>query len=302
MRIARFEPSMAAGLARSYSELVAPAPHCGPVGEEWFRDLRRLERAPCREESLLVAQEGGEVVGFVHMGVAAPATEDWHIKGEPGVIRFLAYRPGQRPVGAALLEAAEAWLREQGRSQIIAGSSTYLYPFYHLPFAHLSERISHLPPLFGMAGYSPVESEVFFDSPNFQPPRVSKPDLEFELITEKRNIGTLGPGVALQAKQGEKKVGECEMVLLGRDSWRPELADWCMCSALYIDESLQGNGLGKYLLARGLVEMREAGLRHVLISTDWNNHRAYLFYTNFGFRFLDRTFAFSKGLSSEQAG
>lgn len=42
--------------------------------------------------------------------------------------------------------------------------------------------------------------------------------------------------------------------------------------------------------------MRRAGCRHALISTDWNNYRAYLFYTNFGFRFLDRTFGFRKEL------
>ncbi|HUU54157.1 MAG TPA: GNAT family N-acetyltransferase, partial [Armatimonadota bacterium] len=65
----------------------------------------------------------------------------------------------------------------------------------------------------------------------------------------------------------------------------------------------QGKGLGKHMLARGLRAARDRGLRHAMISTDWNNHRAYLFYTNFGYGFLDRTFSFRKELKeARQAG
>ncbi|HUU55416.1 MAG TPA: hypothetical protein VMY87_10910 [Armatimonadota bacterium] len=113
MEIVPFEPGMAEEIARCYSEVVAPAPYCEPVGGEWFTDLKKLERQPLAEEEILVALAAGEVVGFAHVGVARPETDDWHVKGEPGVIRFLAYRVGERPVGAALLEAAEAWLRER---------------------------------------------------------------------------------------------------------------------------------------------------------------------------------------------
>ena len=296
MEIVSSQPQMAPGLARCYNEMAAAAPYCAPVGEEWFRDLGRLARAPCREESVLVAQEGGEVVGFVHVAVAAPATEDWHLKGQPGVIRFLAYRPGQRPVGKALLEAAEGWLREHGRREVVAGHCDYLYPFYYLPFGHISERISHLPPLFGLAGYAIFESEVFSDWPDFEAPVVAKPDLKVELTSTHEQIGTFGPGIAVRAKRGKRQVGECLMMWLGRDSCRPELADWCFCESLQVSEPLQGRGLGKHLLVSGLAKMREAGARHAMISTDWNNYRAYLFYTNFGYRFLDRSFAFRRRL------
>ncbi len=61
---------------------------------------------------MLVALDGDDVAGFVHVGVAAPAAEEWHIQGEPGVIRFLSHRPGERAVGVGLLQAAEDWLRE----------------------------------------------------------------------------------------------------------------------------------------------------------------------------------------------
>ena len=44
--------------------------------------------------------------------------------------------------------------------------------------------------------------------------------------------------------------------------------------------------------------MRKAGFRHAGISTDWDNYRAQLFYTNFGYRLRDRTFAFERDLTS----
>ncbi len=303
MEIVEFEKEMAAGVARCYNELVAPVPYSEPVGSEWFSDLKHLARAPLREESLLAARgDSGEIVGFVHVGVAPPATEEWHVKGEPGIIRFLAYRPGERPVGKALLDSAEGWLRQRERSEVIAGHYNYMYPFYSLPCGHISERMSHVPPLFGMAGYSVCESEVIFEWPDFEPPRVRRPEFEVEVTAGKEEIGTSGAGVAVRAKQGEQEIGECVMAWLGSDPRRPELSDWCSCSSIHVNEPHQGKGLGKYLLARGLAEMRKAGARHAMISTDWNNWRAYLFYTNFGFRFLDRTFGFRKMLGEVTAG
>ena len=294
MEILPFEPDMTADLARCYNELVAPVPYHRRVGEEWFTDLRHSQSQRCTEEAILVAREEGEVVGFAHVGVAAPATEKWHVKGEPGVIRFLSYRPGERPIGAALLQASERWARERERTQVVALDGAFMYRFYPLRSGHISERVSHLPPLFGVAGYAIPESEVFFHWPDFQPPEVSRPDLKFDLTCEERATGA--PEVTVQAKQGERQVGECKMVSLRGDRWRPQFADWCVCDNLSVDEPLQRKGLGKYLLAKGLAEMWRAGCRHAMISTDWNNYRAYLFYTNFGYSFLDRTLSFQKAL------
>jgi len=298
LEIVPFEPEMAEAVARCYSEVAAPAPFCEPVGGRWFADRKKLYRQPLAEEEILVGQDGGEVVGFAHVGVARPATDDWHVKGEPGVIRFLAYRAGERPVGAALMEAAEGWLRARGRAKVVAGYANFMYPFYHLPFAHVSERISHLPPLFGMAGYEVEESEVFFAWEEFEAPEVEKPKVDVEIVGGwQEQVSEFGPGVELRVLREGKRIGVCEIPTLGSDEWRPELKEWCFCTGLHLDEEMQGKGLGKYLLARGLREARARGPRHALISTDWNNHRAYLFYTNLGFRFLDRTFGFSRDLS-----
>ena len=296
MEIVKFEKEMAAGVARCYNELVAPVPYSRAVPEEWFADLTRLERQPCAEQEILVAREAGEAAGFAHVAISAPATEDWHCKGEPGAIRFLSYRPGERPIGAALLEAAEGWVRERGRTEVVGMDWRYSYPFHVLPLGHISQRVSHLPPLLGMAGYEVPESEVFFHWREFEPPAVSEPDVEFELVCEEGVPTTHGPALAVRAKQGARQVGECKMTRMSGDPWLPQFADWCICDNLYVEDPLQGKRLGKYLLARGLAEMRKAGARHALIDTEWDNWRAYLFYTNFGFEFLDRTFGFRKKL------
>lgn len=300
MGIVPFSPDMAPALARCYNELVAPAPFCQPIGEEWFREPGRLARGPCRDETMLVARKpGGQIAGFVHVAVAAPATEDWHVRGEPGLIRFLAYPLGQRQAGQALLEAAENWLLARQRSAVVAWNCGYLYPPYHLPYGHLSERICHLPPLLGLAGYRVEESEVFFAWQDFEPPTVTRPPVEFDLSSDWHEEGPMGPGVTVKATQAGSEIGHSTMNWLGYGSWRPELQHWCFCDHLFVEEPFRGQGLGKYLLAQSLREMRNLGCRHAIISTDWDNYRAALCYTNFGYRFLDRTFAFRKELGGE---
>ena len=44
------------------------------------------------------------------------------------------------------------------------------------------------------------------------------------------------------------------------------------------------------------VAVREAGYRHAAISTAWDNYRAFLFYTNYGFRVADWTYELGRDL------
>ena len=64
-------------------------------------------------------------------------------------------------------------------------------------------------------------------------------------------------------------------------------------------EEFQGRGLGRCLLRRTLAEAQAAGYRHAVISTDWRNHRAFLFYTNHGFGLSDWTYAWERPLAGE---
>jgi ribosomal protein S18 acetylase RimI-like enzyme len=55
--------------------------------------------------------------------------------------------------------------------------------------------------------------------------------------------------------------------------------------------------LGRHLLQRSLQEMHRIGYRNASISTDWENHRALLFYSNHGFNVVDWTYCYGRDLS-----
>jgi GNAT superfamily N-acetyltransferase len=302
LEIVPFTPKMASALARCYNELAAEVPHCYPISRKIFAGMERLACLTCRKEVLLAAKERGRIRGFVHAGVSGPPRAKWNPKDKTGVIRFLCYRPGERHIGAALLEAAERWIRRRSRPEIAAWHYAYRYPFYHFPNGLLSDRLGHIHSLFGMAGYKVSEGEVFFDWHDFRPPRAPKPSLDFELLVEWREEMGHSPceygrkGVILKIVSEGRWLGQCEMLRFGKEMSRPEAAEWCYCHNLEVDKSVQGRGLGKFLLARGLAEMKRAGCRHASICTNRHNHRAYLFYTNLGFKFSDRTVGFRKKL------
>ena len=94
-----------------------------------------------------------------------------------------------------------------------------------------------------------------------------------------------------------KRVGECWSVSGGEFSSHPEAQNWLHTTWLGIEDEFQGQGLGRYLLQYELQEMHKVGYRHAAISTAWDNHRAFLFYSNCGYRTVDWTYGFVKDLS-----
>jgi GNAT superfamily N-acetyltransferase len=297
MQLLPFEPGMAPALARCYNALIADVPNCHPVPAEQFGRLEVLAstRRAIREETMMVAEVEGEIAGFVHVGIAPPPEAPWHPQGEPGILRFLSYRPGQRPVGQALLDWAESWARERGRSALLAWDMGHVYGFYHFQYAHLSERIGHVRALHGMVGYLEHDSELFFLWRDFAPPAPARPALDFEVSTDLQD-GPYGPRVEVTALQQGARIGLCRMDR-GQPSPAPDAQDWCFCDELDVSGPFQGQRLGHFLLSTGLGLMREAGCRHAAISTNEQNHRAALMYTNLGYRFADRTVAFRKELT-----
>ena len=77
-------------------------------------------------------------------------------------------------------------------------------------------------------------------------------------------------------------------------SQQPDMEEWTFCMWLWVADPFQGKRLGRALLARGLVEAKQAGYRHAAISTAWDNHRALLFYANHGFHAVDWTYQYRK--------
>ncbi len=292
VEIVSFEPKMAAEIACCYNELIEPLPDCYPVMPDQFASLAGLAHSRLKDEELMVARVDGEVVGFVHVGIALPATNEDEPKGEPAVIRFLSYRSGARPVGQALLEWAEAWAQAHGRAAMQAWDANYRYRFYHFGYAHLSERIGHVRALFGMNGYRELGGELYLTWRDFIPPLIPPPEPDIELSLTWRE-GSIGPRLEARLHRGGKEVGACNLDR-GQHSPGPAAAEWCYCDWLWVKEELQGKRLGLYLLCAALSEAKRVGCRHASISTGGNNYRAQLMYTNLGYRVADYTICFSK--------
>lgn len=296
-----YTPDDLAGVHAEYSRLVVGrVPHNWPVSLEEFGamvDAPDLEREGARltEQSVKIVGDDDGPAGFIHLGLQAPRDG----VGPPvGVIRFLAYRRGERPVGNALLQAGESWLRERGASRSVTIPQPWRYPFYGFAHAFLSDHLDHVQALLRFRGYRKVGGEVFLDWPDMAPVMPEPlPDLPCEVtVKEVAGAGRL-PGVQLDTVRNDDGVGQCVLVSGGEFSRGDEAQAFAFCDWLGVQDEWQGRGLGRYLLLRALWEARERGYRHGAISTAFDNDRAFLFYTNHGFRVVDWTYEFERELS-----
>jgi GNAT superfamily N-acetyltransferase len=296
MEILPYEPPVAQELATTYNHAVQWVPHCYPAGdEEVARALASTvgegERNPrLRSEAAFVAREGSVIVGFVHTGVG-PLEEG---EAERGSIRFLWYERGHRAVGQALLEAAERNLRDQGMSRIEAMRNRDQYLFHHVSCAHLSDHLEHVQALLKMNGYRPVDGEVVLDWPNYAPSEPAPFGVEAEIALEWSDGKGRLPNLVVRARRGGEQIGVCASLSGGEFSDAEAAQDWLFIEWLWVQDALQGNGMGRHLLQRNLREMQRIGYRNASISTDWENHRALLFYSNYGFNVVDWTYCYGR--------
>lgn len=305
MGILRYEPSMLGELALLYSRAVGSVPHCHPVtGEEFAKALAGLEAGGrsdgasderMHSEDVLVATEGERAVGFAHVGMGLLREgEDDRAEAERGVIRFLWYERGRRAAGQALVTAAENALRARGAARALAFTQTFRYPFYHLGYAYVSSAMDHVQAVLALSGYRRCDGEMFLDWPDFEPPASAGAGGDVELTVEPQPGRGRRPGLAVRALHDCAELGRCVSVSAAEYAGAAEEEDWLFTKDLWVTEAEQGRGLGKALLGRSLAEARALGYRHAAISTDWRNHRAQLFYGNFGYRAVDWTYGFAR--------
>ena len=304
MEFTPYDPSQIGELTAFYNREVACIPHCYPVTE---RDMAEA-LAPAagkgpihvrlREQSAFVAREGGRLVGFVHVAIGPPEEG----KEDRGSIRFLLYERGHRAIGQALLAVAEAELMGKGMRRIEAWNCDDGYPFYHVNYAHLSDHLEHVQALLKFNGYAVSNGEVILDWPGFDPvPPVPPPSGVEARIRWTPGRGRL-PGLKVDAFVNGEQMGNCYCISCGEFTDSEAAQEGLFVDGLFIDDAYQGQGIGRYLLQFAMREMHAIGYRNATISTELTNHRALLFYSNYGFKKVDWTFCYDKWPESPGRG
>ncbi len=287
MRISQCGTDDAVEIAQVYNMAVSGIPHCYPVSAEDFRAILEKKGGPVLEgEYFLVAREGQIPIGFADFGIA-------HLGEEAiGVIRFLWYRPGKRQAGQRLLEEIEGTMHAR-LEKIVAFPQEYRYPFYHLPHAYLSGFLGNVHGLLGINGYRRSRGEIYMDMERIEIALPRRPqvevDIEFNIFDSKPL-----PRIHAYAIHGGRDIGSCKNICCGEVATDPGGGPWLFTHSLNVETAFQGKGVGRYLLGRTLQRAKALGYRHASISTDWNNYRALLFYTNMGYRVVDWTFELTK--------
>ena len=301
MEILQYTPDMQEPLTQFYNSMTADVPHCYPVKEEEFAVAIRgvtTGKADKNEggldsEAAFVAVADGVIQAFIHVGIGQVGENR---EEDIGVIRFFGYERGERRIGQAVLKKAETYLKTHNISRIFAFPQDCRYRFYHFSHAYLSDALDQVQGLLGFNGYRRSSGEVFLDwedyfvtpIPSSQPVTLS--------VEWKDGRGQL-PNCTVLAHQNGKQVGICESLGGGEFSSHTDAQAWLHTVWLGIEDDFQGQGLGRYLLQYALQEMKKIGYRHAAISTAWDNHRAFLFYSNCGYRTVDWTYEFVKNLS-----
>ena len=301
MEIVQYTPNLQTPVTQFYNRLTIDVPHCYPANEEEFATAIRgvtTGKADKKEggldsETAFVAMVKGEAQAFIHVGIGQVGDNR---EVDIGVIRFFGYERGARHAGQTVLEKAEAYLQTFNISKIYAFSQDCRYRFYHFEHAYLSDALDQVQALLGYNGYHRSDGEVFLDWEDYTVTPVPS-GLPVTLSVDwKQGRGQL-PNCTVRAFQDDKEVGECWSVSGGEFSSHPDAQNWLHTTWIGIEDEFQGQGLGRYLLEYELQEMHKIGYRHAAISTNWENYRAFLFYSNCGYRVVDWTYEFVKDIS-----
>jgi GNAT superfamily N-acetyltransferase len=294
-------------LTDTYNSQIVGIPHSYNVSPEEFIDgsphqkySRHGYNEEIHSEKLIVCKEKDKIIGFADVAIAN--TELDGKKEQKGFIRFLTYKPGCRSAGQLLLDESEKYLKGFSIQEIKAFRILYIndhcgYRFYHLSYGLLSDKLGHIFGLFGMNGYKINGGEICMDQPNYNvnEPILTNKSIDIK-VEQKAGRGKL-PNLEVYAYLNGNQIGECVSCSIGEFINAREAQDWIFIVALFINDSEQAKGLGRYLLQRNLWESLKLGYKHTSISTDWRNYRALLFYTNYGYYLVDTSYEFIKTIA-----
>jgi ribosomal protein S18 acetylase RimI-like enzyme len=256
---------------------------------------------------LILAEDGGAPVGFVHAGFG-PSADGSHIDDSVGVICALAVIPTHRSqgVGSELLRLAEGYLRDKGAKTIYAGSvdprNPYLFGIYggsRSP-GFLDSDAAARPFLEGR-GYRLAGTRQVYQCALDQPPTTA--DGRFAAFRQRYEIH-VGPRRGLSWYQ-EAAVGPIELHeyrLMEKEGGRTvaRASLWEMetfsqrwnehafgVAEVFVEPEVRRQGLAKFLLAQLLRHLHEQFFTLAEAQADVDDLPAVGLYKGLGFSVVD---------------
>jgi GNAT superfamily N-acetyltransferase len=292
--IEAYDRSHMEGMTALYNAETTFEPHIAPLEPERFVALVQA-KSSFDPAGLLVAVEGGEVVGWMHACVAA-GSEGHHDPTEKVPrIRMLIFPRDRLKVGAALVAEATGWLRSHSEGEIEALHAQAGYPFYRglwlggEPMGPAT--MPHVQMALEVGGFKSTQESIFMTAELAAPPKEAAAGVDLELVagpTEMRHEAMRESWIGfapmqLQALSGGESVGSIAWVML------PHVADRlgapCMnIWRLGVRESHRRQGIASALIARALAESYALGARFASVGTQLWNAPAHATYARFGFR------------------
>jgi GNAT superfamily N-acetyltransferase len=302
MKIEHWNVEDSKDLVHVYNEQLKDTPYFYTVSLDEFQDgiRNRINQennsVNLHSEKIIIGEQDSKILGFAHVSIGEMNQFGQAKNG--GFIHFLTYQSGYRPIGQAILEECEKYLHDLGASQIWAFLHTSSYRFYHLGFGYISDKIGHVLGLFRMNKYEIDLGEIFMSYPQYEISEPKLPDNEINIEVSQNPSSGKRPSLHIQATRNGEKIGECATVSAGEFYYADDAQDWFFTKWLGIEEKEQGKKLGQYLLQRTFWEMRKIGYKSAIISTNINNYRAQLCYTNFGYQVIDTGYGLVKKSSN----
>ena len=287
-----------------------------------LRSLNPLERCvlskPYFDRSgLIVAEDGGRPVGFVHAGFG-PTDDETRIDPTRGVICVIAVRSDHRRsgVGAELLRAAEEYLAERGTRTIQAGARWPRCPFYfglyggsNMPGFLDSDAATG--PFLLREGYRPGDAMLVLQRRLEQP--VAAADARFVALRRRFEVRLI-PQMSIGSWWQECVYGLLEPVefrledkLSGMPAarallWEMEGYSWRWgCPSVGVLETqvrsdVRRQGLAKFLLTQILRRLQEEYFGVVEVQAPEQNPTALALFQSLGFETVDTGRVYFKDL------
>lgn len=282
------------GMVAVYNRETATEPHIAPLTPERFLELV-APKSYFDPGGLLVAVDGGEVVGWVH-ACHAPGSQRRH-DSEKRVarIRMLLFPPDRMDVGERLVAAATEWCLQAGDGEVLGMHSREGYPFYRCLWMGGEPKIPvtfpHLHAALARAGFVATAESVFMAGEVGEMPVEfsAKLPLQFiesetEMAHEPMRESWVGfTPMEIRALVAGERVGHIAWALEpyhAETLGAPCVNIWGMSVA----EAHRRRGIASALVSRVLRRGYELGARHASVSTQLWNAPAQRTYARLGFR------------------